>query len=178
MIVPTRQWKLAIKNLVKIRNRKKRDKRKPKDKDFYSRCLKNVFIGKSVLDVGCGAKQIERCLDKYVKYVGIDPLPLYNDVIKTTIEDADFQLRSFDTVIAFASLDYSINLELAIKKIGDIASCNVIILTGLDIPVDKNHTQCITMKDLASGLQNFDLVYKEEIKPKVYLLEWRRKNVS
>ena len=172
------EWLRINKNLrdYRSRGRDKVKKKSPRGKKLYKKYMRDILWGESILDVGCGSKTIESYLPPHVKkYVGLDPFPIKDDVVAVPVEECVFKNKSFDTVMALASLDYTYNLEKALEQINRIAKKNVVIVTGLGKLPDKLHTQTIKMVDLKRGLKNFKLKLKKRIFHTAYLLEFRRK---
>lgn len=140
--------------------------------DDYGGHIRKGYIGKTVLDVGCGSMTIKTHLPEGTQYVGIDPFPMTDDVIKMDIEECIFTDESFETVYAFAMLDNVYDLEKAIGHIRRVASKNVMFLTGVNIPVDKYHTIEITEEQITSLMRPFTVNFKEYLHPKILLIEY------
>ena len=142
----------------------------------YSSHLSKVFIGKSVLDVGCGDGSIETLLPKGTIYHGMDAFPMREDILQGNIEDRTLahMMGLHDTVIAFAVLDGVQDFDAAILNMKYIAQKNIVILTGLGIPPDRYHTLQIEWDDLSSRFTDWKTGYVEEIAPKVWLIEFKR----
>lgn len=138
----------------------------------YKSHLSKVYVGRSVLDVGCGGMALKNHLPEGVKYTGIDAFPLTEQVIKTTIEECDFEANSFDTVIVFAALDNFYDLIKAFENIKRIAKVNAVFLTGVDIEPDQYHTLKITKELLVDGMKNFKIGHYEELDKNVILIEF------
>lgn len=142
---------------------------------FYGEMIKKCFIGNSVLDVGCGGMAIKNFLSPGVKYTGIDPFPLFNEVQQMKIEDCTFPDYHFDTVYCFAVLDGVQDAAKALQQMKRVCACNIVILTGIDIEADQFHTFKITEAFLLETIGgDFRMTYKEEIRPKVFLYEFSR----
>lgn len=85
-----------------------------------------------------------------------------------------FAIKPIDTVCAFAVLDNCLDFDLAIKAMKKIAGKNIIILTGIGIDVDKYHTHRLEMIDFDSRFTDWRCTHREEIAPKVWLLNYER----
>lgn len=174
-MVTKEEWKERMNNLIERRKSGINNSQPSKAGDYASH-LSKVNIGKSVLDVGCGDSSIKKLLPAGVKYTGIDAFPVSEEVINVQIERADevFEARMFDTVIAFAVLDGVQSLKDAVYMMKEMCNKNIVILTGVDIVPDKYHTFEINEKELMLLMNGFKLTYREEIEPKVVLLEYTR----
>lgn len=182
MKVTPEQWREAMNNLMERRQLQSERSATPLNVYDYKGHLMKCFVGKSVLDVGCGDGSIKEYLSDSVRYVGIDAFPSKNKsyIYEGFIDDDDdmdsyIRYRDFETVIAFAVLDGVRDFDSAIINMKAIAQKNIIILTGLDIPVDKYHTFELQMEDFDSRFTDWDKSYCEEIAPKVWLMEFKRK---
>lgn len=148
--------------------------------DDYTSHIKKCYIGSSVLDVGCGSQIIKESLQKLVGdktyYLGIDPFPSSDDVIKTTIEEAPKVLpNNFDTAYCFAALDNVIDFYKAIESFKKLINVNIVFLTGVNIEPDKYHTIKITEELLVDALApEFGVTYQEYLHPKIWLVEFTR----
>lgn len=141
----------------------------------YKLHLEKVKVGESVLDVGCGFQIIKSYLKPGVKYVGIDPFPCISEAVEMKMEDCTYENRSFDTVICFAVLDGVNNFTKTMEQVARVCAKNVVILTGVNIPVDKYHTFELTENEIDISLPNFKRTYREELgSRKVLLLEYTR----
>lgn len=182
MQVTDEQWKSAMNNLLARREEwKHADDNRKLDNAIrdYKTHMSKVFIGDSLLDVGCGNKFMQKCIPPKVAYFGLDAFPVDTTVYNGKIED-DAVLKLFtkfykiDTVCAFAVLDGCQDLDKAISNIKTIALKNVVILTGINIEVDRFHTFKIEMKTLDDLFEGWNKTYCEELKPKVLLIEYSR----
>lgn len=145
----------------------------------YSSHLTKIYVGASLLDVGCGDQQIGKILStgfwaNRVKYVGIDAFPCVPDAIKEEIETCAFPDRSFETVICFAALDNLYDVKTAIINMKRLASYNVAFLTGIDIEPDQYHTVKITHQLLDDAFSDWRSRCQEQLAPKVWLIEYAR----
>lgn len=142
----------------------------------YKHHMSKVFVGKSVLDVGCGAQFLKTCLPEGVDYLGIDAFPIELESFKGNIEsESTFNvLKSldFETICAFAVMDNCLDFDKAISNMKHIATKNIVFLTGVDIPVDKFHTFELTLKDFDERFTDWKQGYREMVAPKVWLLEY------
>lgn len=162
----------AMANL--LNRRKSGHVSKPTPAGDYAAHLRKVKVGRMVLDVGCGDKSLLQHLPDNTAYVGVDAFPVSPDVIKMKIENCYFDARQFDTVFAFAVLDGVRDLSLAIIQMKRVCKNNIVILTGVNIPPDQYHTIEIK-EDVLDGLMDgFVRTYREEVEPKVLLLEYTR----
>lgn len=144
----------------------------------YHLHMSKVFVGKSVLDVGCGSQFLKECLPEGTLYFGLDPYPVEGyETYKGKIEDSktvsDFAGK-IDTVCAFAMLDSSEDFDAAIWNMRHIAGKNIVILTGIGIAPDAYHTFRLELSDFRDRMGEFKETLAEEIAPKVYLLEYRK----
>lgn len=144
--------------------------------------------GRSILDVGCGAQFLKTQIPANIQYFGLDAFPAegYEDAtipfaIEDFVEDIEFGLTVIsksippvDTVCAFAVLDNCRDFDKSIQAMKIIARKNIIILTGIDIPVDQYHTFCLQMSDFDSRFTDWKCTHREEIVPKVWLLNYDR----
>ncbi len=144
----------------------------------YQRHLLKVAIGKTVLDVGCGDMSIKKYLPDGSEYYGIDAFPVNEQVVSAVIEKFEpkqipgYLQPYFETIIAFAVLDGVCDLEKALSNINKMASRNVVLLTGIDIEPDEFHTHKVTFETLNHYLNNFVITFKEELEPKVWLIQY------
>lgn len=172
------QWHQAIQNLI---NRRRDwghndDNRKLENnvRDYKSHISK-VFVGKTLLDVGCGACYLKECIPEGTIYCGIDAFPVHDGIIKGEIEDEQLAgtLR-FETVCAFAMLDNCQDFDLAIENMKKIAGRNIVILTGIGIEPDQYHTFKLELEDFRSRFSDWKESYCEQVSDKVWLLEYTR----
>lgn len=140
--------------------------------DDYKSHVNSCFIGKSVLDIGCGSQIIKSCLPEGVTYQGIDPFPMSEDVIKMEIENCSFPDNYFDTLYAFAMLDNVYDLEASINHMKRVSNKNIVFLTGVNIEPDKYHTIKITEEDLVERMKPFNVGFKKHLHPKILLIEF------
>jgi len=179
MNVPPEVWREKMNNLMHRRANAPYSFKVTPASDYKSH-LSKVFIGESVLDVGCGDCKIKELIPDTIDYFGIDPHPI-NDYIYSEfgIED-DEAVRYFkktipvDTVIAFAVLDGCQDFDKAIENMKLIARKNIVILTGLDIPINQYHTFELHMEDFDSRFADWDKRLCEEVEKKVWLIEYRK----
>jgi 2-polyprenyl-3-methyl-5-hydroxy-6-metoxy-1,4-benzoquinol methylase len=143
----------------------------------YASHLSKFHIGESVLDVGCGIKILKDLMPVGVEYHGADPFPADNDTIASMLEDLPID-KKYDTVICFAMLDTVFDIQKALSVLNVIAKQNICILTGVEIEVNMYHTYRLDMDMLIGGLPAFCLGYCEELIPKVFLLEFTRKQCT
>lgn len=166
-------WWQATANLKDRRSTSKPVK--PSAVSDYTLHLIKCGVGKSVLDVGCGSQALKSCLPKGVEYVGLDAFPVEGvDCISHAIEDVNETLLTVDTVCAFAVLDNCLDFDLACENMKRIAKKNIVILTGIGIEVDQYHTFKLEHSDFDKCFSDWQLTYKEEITPKVWLLNYQR----
>lgn len=173
MKVEKQIWEQAMNNLIERRKDATYKYTAPAKIIDFENHFKKCILGKSVLDVGCGSMSMKKyCTGEYV---GIDAFPINDEVIFAEIETFETD-RTFETVIAFAVLDGLYDLKKAIENMKNLCSKNIILLTGLNIPPDKYHTFELSEKlltDLMSEGKRFNLSYKEELSPKVFLMEYK-----
>jgi hypothetical protein len=139
----------------------------------YAAHLSKVYVGESLLDVGCGDQFIKKCIDPKVRYIGLDAFPIHADTFEGNIEsDEAVKLFEVDTVCAFAVMDNCLDFDKAIENMKQIAQKNIVFLTGIGIIPDKYHTFLLEIKDYEDRFKDWKHGYREEIIPKVYLLEY------
>lgn len=137
--------------------------------DYVTKC----GVGKSVLDVGCGSQTLKLCLPQGVKYYGLDAFPIPGiDLIHSAIED--LKGWKVDTVCAFAVLDNCREFNKACQVMKETAQQNIIILTGIGIDVDMYHTFRLEHADFERNFNDWNCTYKEEISPRVWLLNYAK----
>lgn len=194
--VSENQWREKMNNLMERRKKASKKPSPPTNNPIadYKKHLSKCFVGRSVLDVGCGSQALKKCLPEGVDYIGLDPFPATNDTLKGTIEegcystissdpevtglDFEFNEKEFETVCAFAILDGSISPAKALRQMKRIAAKNIIILTGIGIEPDQYHTHKITEELLGRELGDWNIGHKEYLAPKVLLIEYIRPNLK
>lgn len=140
----------------------------------YAAHLRKCGYGLSLLDVGCGRQQLKEFIPNEVEYYGLDAFPVEGlDQFQCAIED--FTGHQFDTVCAFAVLDNCREFDKACQVMKEVAKTNIIILTGIGIPVDKFHTFKLEHTDFDRNFLDWELRHNEEIQPKVFLKCYYRK---
>lgn len=141
----------------------------------YASHLSKVYVGESLLDVGCGDQFIKKCIDPKVRYMGLDAFPIHPDTWEGSIEsEASVKMFMVDTVCAFAVMDNCLDFDKAIENMKMIAQKNIVFLTGVNIEVDRFHTFKLQLSDFDYRFSDWNKTYMEEIAPKVYLLEYTR----
>jgi SAM-dependent methyltransferase len=177
MKVTKEQWNKATDNLQKRRvSRKNLDDNIKLDQSIrnFGDHLEKCGYGNSILDVGCGSQALRTFIPNGINYTGIDAIPVKNtDSILMNIEESTFEAKSFDTICAFAVLDNCFDFDQACQKMKEIARINIIILTGINIEVDKYHTFKLQLEDFNRNFEDMNLTHCEEISPKVYLLNYK-----
>lgn len=174
MKVSKQTWRERMNNLMERRKSGYKLKNTDTKTGDYKSHLSKVNIGKKVLDVGCGYKIIETLIPVDRIYTGIDPFPSCDGVLPIMIEDNNFTDREFNTTFAFAVLDGVQDFDKTMSEIQRVTSDNIVLLTGVNIPADKYHTFELTEDIIASRLPEFKLNYREELAPRVLLLEYIR----
>lgn len=139
----------------------------------YRAHLNKIFIGESLLDVGCGDGNVKKHLNE-VRYVGIDAFPLNDSVIKMYAEKIGFKDKEFDTVICFAALDNFMDLRDSISEMKRVCAKNIAFLTGIYIKPDKYHTLQIKEHELDILMSPFKVTYRENFGKNVILIEYTR----
>lgn len=135
----------------------------------YKLHLIKCGYGESILDVGCGSQFLKTQIPEHIEYIGLDAFPIkLVPTLKGSIET--IKGISVDTVCCMAVLDNCLNFDKAIDNIKTIAKKNVIILTGIDIEVDKFHTFKLQLSDFDSKFKGWNNTHREELTPKVWLL--------
>lgn len=141
----------------------------------YAAHLSKVYVGESLLDVGCGDQFIKKCIDPKVRYIGLDAFPISQDTFEGNIEsDEAVKLFDVETICAFAVMDNCLDFDKAIENMKQIATKNIVFLTGVNIEVDKFHTFKLQLSDFDYRFSDWKKTYAEEIVPKVYLLEYTK----
>jgi hypothetical protein len=141
----------------------------------YTTHLNKCGYGASIIDVGCGRQYLKRCLPDGILYLGIDAFPAegYEDITTTlAIEDEFAKAYEAETVVAFAVLDNCRDFDKAIENMKEVATRNVIILTGIGIDPDQYHTMRLELSDFDSRFEGWENTVREEISPKVWLLNF------
>lgn len=173
MKVNKETWNERMQNLIVRRS--KEEIKGPPDISNYAAHLSKINIGKYVLDVGCGAMVIQKCLPKNTLYWGVDPFPINERVTKMEAEDLSFfDDHYFDTVFAFAMLDNVHDLQKVISEMKRVCTGNILILTGVDIVPDRYHTIMITEEILIQEMAPFKIGYREKLQEKILLIEFVR----
>lgn len=135
----------------------------------YKLHLIKCGYGESILDVGCGSQFLKTQIPEHIEYIGLDAFPIkLVPTLKGSIET--IKGISVDTVCCMAVLDNCLDFDKAIDNIKTIAKKNVIILTGIDIEVDKFHTFKLQLSDFDSKFKGWNNTHREELTPKVWLL--------
>lgn len=171
-------WEQKMNNLLE--RRKERPASTPQKSSIQSKLsdykshLSKVYIGKSVLDIGCGSMAVKEHLPSETDYIGIDPFPVSSQIIKKSIESCVSENDSFDTLICFAALDNFYNLDLAFQNMRRMAKKNIVFLTGIDIEPDQYHTFNINLNYLRGMMAGWKEQYLEYLSEKVILIEFRR----
>jgi ubiquinone/menaquinone biosynthesis C-methylase UbiE len=163
-----------IEKMTNLNERRKREviRNVIAEVDNYCAHVNSTFIGKKVLDVGCGLMIIKNCLPSDVEYVGIDPFPIKDGSIEMAIEDCTFKDKEFETVYCFAMLDNVRDLKQAIEHIKRICSKNVVILTGINIPPDKYHTIELNIEMLDELFYPFTGAMLRKFHEKIILIQY------
>lgn len=140
----------------------------------YKSLLKKVFIGSSVLDIGCGTCWLKNMLPKGTKYVGLDAFVKGDDIINDTIEDFETLKSKVETSFIFAALDGMRDLNKAFINIKNVTSKNVVILTGVNIAPDIYHTHLITEEFLDTQMEGWKKTTRVQVHPKIIFLEYTK----
>jgi hypothetical protein len=156
-------WKQVNENLQEWR----KHRTTPPNLELYKKIVSTVGLGKDIADVGCGQQHLKKCLPDGHNYFGIDPFPIVPNTINCKAEDL---INKYDTVFMLASLDNVESVKMTLLALRNSAKINVVILTGIDIPVDKYHTHTIT-KEVLYKYMGKPLIEKEMLR-NVYLFEW------
>ncbi len=139
----------------------------------YRGHVNKCFIGKTVLDVGCGSMHLRGLMPEGIKYIGLDAFPVSDEVVSADIESY-VPDEEIETVYCFAVLDGVHNITQTLENIQRIAKKNIVILTGINIKPDEYHTYEITESMLIGAFTKFKVSYKEYLAPKVILIEFTR----
>ena len=164
-------WQERLNNLNKRRETEVIKNAYP-EVDDYCNHVNSCYVGKTVLDVGCGLQLIKACLPNEVIYTGIDPSLMVEGTIPMTIEECNFQDNSFETLYCFMVLDGVRDLKETAKHMKRIASKNIVILNGIDINPDRYHTFNITLDILNELFGDLKVGTKKWITNKVLLIEY------
>lgn len=138
----------------------------------YASHLSRVFVGRSVLDVGCGSQALKSALPEGVEYTGMDAFPCVPDTLEGQIERANLPENSHETVCCFATLDGCQDIEAAVKQMKRIAGKNVVFLTGIDIEPNEFHTHKITEEFLKKSFADWKPGTWVYLAPQVLLCEF------
>ncbi len=174
------QWVQATENLKARRRLSKGQSDNPTFQNpvsDYRLHLIKCGYGNSVIDVGCGAQFLRTQIGEKTHYIGIDAFPAegYEDVTLPIAIESDEALElSADTVCAFAVLDNCLDFDKACENMKRIAKKNIIILTGIDIPVDQYHTFTLQHSDFDRCFSDWNCTHREQIVPKVWLINYER----
>lgn len=166
------KWISATANLNKRRSKATTQVREYSAVSDYASHLQKCGVGKSVLDVGCGSQYLKGCLPDGVTYVGVDAFPIVPNTIECAIEDLEGV--KVDTVCAYAVLDNCRDFYKACESMKRIAKKNVSILTGIGIEPDEYHTFKIEFSNLDEAFKGWTCTLSEEIKPKVWLINYQK----
>ncbi len=170
-------WNERMNNL-NVRRSKEVIKNSVPGVDMYGEHIRKGYIGKTVLDVGCGSMIIKKHLPEGTKYAGIDPFPLNDQVRKMEIENCVYIGNAFETVYCFAALDNVYDFDKAVFHMKRVAEVNVMFLTGVEIEPDQYHTIKITEAMLVEAFApEFEVSYKEYLHPKILLIEFTKKSL-
>ena len=139
----------------------------------YAEHFRKCKLGNSVLDVGCGDMNIKKYCPNPEYYYGLDAFPIIKGIISRPIEEYCPNIYGYETIVCFAALDNVYNLKEAVRNMKRLCRRNIILLTGIGIPVDDYHTFEIT-EQVLNGLmgQEFKQSYREELAQKIFLLEY------
>lgn len=179
--VSTEVWTTAQANLQKRRD--VTGLPDPKTKPYYCELLQKCYVGKTLLDVGCGNQQLKSCLSE-TEYFGMDAFPIVEGTIEVAIDEINefwfsHELNTsigkpIETVCAFAVLDGVRDFSLACQNMKLIAEKNIIILTGIGIEVDPLHTLKLELEDFRTEFHNWKETVCHIVSPKLYLLDYQR----
>jgi len=165
--VTEKVWKEKAAGLAEWR----KNRASPPSLDIYAKIVDLVHVGSDVLDVGAGQRYLSSIIPLKTKYTAIDPFPLDKSVHTLSAESLVKVVDRYDTVFMLAALDNVRDVELALKGLKNVAKENIVILTGIGIEPDKNHTVQIDRKDLTDVLGEPTL--EVEMLKNVFLFEWR-----
>jgi hypothetical protein len=143
----------------------------------YAAHLRRCYVGRTLLDVGCGNQHLKTCLPDGVVYVGMDAFPVVDGTIPMAIENELFTTYDtpiYETVCAFAILDNCRDFHLACLGLKSLAEKNVIILTGIGIEPDKFHTMRLELSDFDREFEGWNNTVRKQLEEKVWLLEYTR----
>ena len=174
-------WEQAMNNLINRRTRTTlgTSVEAIRTRDYASH-LSKVYVGESLLDVGCGDQFIRKCIDPNVKYYGLDAFPVPGiDIIKGNIEstatvDLFTEEIPIETICAFAVMDGVYDFDKAIENMKLIATKNIIFLTMLDTEANEFHTFKLQIEDYDSRFTGWKKTYFENISTKCYLIEYTK----
>lgn len=173
MKVSKDKWFESVNNLIERRKTGVKDNQKCESIIAdYGRHMRSVFIGKTLLDVGCGDQSISKLLPEGVDYTGIDAFPCVPKAIKMQIEECSFEDKSFDTLVCFAVLDSLYDLKAATEHMKRITRKNIVFLTGVNIEPDRYHTVMITEALLDGLMEGWKVNMKNYLTPQVILIEY------
>jgi len=139
----------------------------------YKAHLDKCYVGRSVLDVGCGHQYLKQCLPPGVEYRGMDAFPVVKDTYHAAIDHPDLEFHiKFETVCCFATLDGVRDFDLACERMKEIATKNIIILTGIGIEVNQYHTHRLEFEDFDRAFGDWTNTVRHMVSNKVWLLEY------
>jgi ubiquinone/menaquinone biosynthesis C-methylase UbiE len=78
-----------------------------------------VFLGAKVADIGCGHGPLRHAVEALGgKWIGIEPFPVSEDVIKASAEELPFADNEFDVVIMNAVTEHIPDISRAFAEVG------------------------------------------------------------
>lgn len=120
---------------------------------------RNDYVGKRVLDIGCGPLGSLEWADMTSQRVGLDPLALkYQrfgtgkhkmEYVASTSEDIPFPDGHFDIVTSLNSLDHVDDLDATIREIKRVLKRGGLFLLSVEIDHPATATEPITIDDAA-----------------------------
>jgi len=140
----------------------------------YKAHLDKCYVGRSVLDVGCGHQYLKQCLPPGTSYLGMDAFPVVPNTFHAAIDELNFMCPPVETVCCFATLDGVRDFDIACERMKEIATKNIIILTGIGIEVNQYHTHRLEFEDFDRAFGDWNNTVRHMVSDKVWLLEYAR----
>jgi len=149
------EWRQKAEGLAEWR----KNRTSPPNLDLYRKIVSMVHVGETVADIGSGQCHLKKCLPDSVKYIGIDPFPLSDNVFKAdaeefqlweTLPDGKIKKMKAESIFMLSALDNVRDVYKSLFNIKQRASENIVILTSIGVPPDKNHTVQVDREDLVA----------------------------
>jgi ubiquinone/menaquinone biosynthesis C-methylase UbiE len=122
-----------------------------------------------ILDVGCGRPKGTWYADKFQYYVGVDPNPAYDYIVKAKAEDLPFADKSFTNVLFMSTLQHVETPQKALSEIKRVCTDKVFASVYCSEPNDLilHSFNIDSVKQLFSRYYNIQRI--EQIENVVYV---------